>query len=31
MFFKHSLAVLKDNMAVFKGSLVCKNNVGFLA
>lgn len=29
--FKKSLAVLKDNMAVFKESLVCKNNIGFLA
>jgi len=31
LLFKDSLAVLKDNMAVFKESLVCKDNVGLLA
>jgi hypothetical protein len=28
---KDSLAVLMDNMAVFKESLVCKDNTGFLS
>lgn len=31
LLFKDSLAVLKDNMAVFKESLVFKDNIDFLA
>ena len=29
LLFKASLAVPKDNMAIFKESLVCKDNIGF--
>jgi len=31
LLFKYILAVRKDNKVVFKESLVCKDNIGFLA